>query len=88
QRPGHLFGSPFYHIEYGIAQLGALQLWLRSLQDGEPAAITDYLNALRLGGSRPLPELFAAANLAFDFGPETVERLIDRVELELAKLPT
>ena len=88
QRQGHLFGSPFYYIEYGIAQLGALQLWLRSLQDGEPAAITDYLNALRLGGSRPLPELFAAANLAFDFGPETVERLIDRVELELAKLPT
>ncbi|MEM8757440.1 MAG: M3 family oligoendopeptidase [Planctomycetota bacterium] len=87
QRQGHLFGAPFYYIEYGIAQLGSLQLWLRSLDEGPAVAIDDYLKALKLGGSRPLPELFDAAGLTFDFGPETVGKLVERVETELAKLP-
>ncbi|MEN0021448.1 MAG: M3 family metallopeptidase, partial [Planctomycetota bacterium] len=87
QRQGHLFGAPFYYIEYGIAQLGSLQLWLRSLEEGPAVAIDAYLTALKLGGSRPLPELFKAAGLEFDFGPEIVGRLAERVEAELAKLP-
>lgn len=87
QRQGHLFGNPFYYIEYGIAQLGALGLWLKSLEEGEDAALGAYKRALSLGGSRPLPELFAAADLPFDFGDATVARLVDRVESELAKLP-
>jgi oligoendopeptidase F len=87
QRQPHLWGHPFYFIEYGIAQLGALQLWLTSLEQGEHAAIDAYVRAMRLGGSRPLPELFAAAGLEFDFGPATVTRLVERVEAELAKLP-
>ena len=87
QRQGHLFGAPFYYIEYGIAQLGSLQLWLRSIEEGPAVAIDAYLSALKLGGSRPLPELFKAAGLEFDFGPETVGRLAERVEAELAKLP-
>lgn len=87
QRQKHLFDHPFYYIEYGIAQLGALQLWLHSLEAGEASAVDRYLAALRLGGSRPLPDLFAAAGLTFDFGPETVARLSDRVEAELAKIP-
>ena len=87
QRQLHLFTHPFYYIEYGIAQLGALQLWLRSLESGESAAVEAYLRALRLGGSRPLPELFAAAGLTFDFGPDVVRRVVDRVRVELAKLP-
>lgn len=87
QRQGHLFGAPFYYIEYGIAQLGSLQLWLRSLEEGPEVAIDAYLSALKLGGSRPLPELFKAAGLEFDFGPEIVGRLAERVEAELAKLP-
>lgn len=87
QRQGHLFGAPFYYIEYGIAQLGALQLWLISLEQGEKKAIENYVKALSLGGSRTLPELFEAAGLKFDFGPATVERLVKRVEAELAKLP-
>lgn len=86
-RQPHLFSHPFYYIEYGIAQLGALGLWVRSLEEGEPAAIEAYTTALRLGGSRPLPELFGAAGLPFDFGPETVSRLVARVETELEKLP-
>jgi len=87
QRQGHLFGAPFYYIEYGIAQLGALGLWLHSLEHGGASALERYKRALSLGGSRPLPELFAAAGLEFDFGPETVGRLVDRVEAELEKLP-
>ena len=87
QKQGHLFGSPFYYIEYGIAQLGALGLWIRSLEEGPKVAIDAYIKALSLGGSRPLPELFAAAGLDFDFGPKTVEKLVTRVEAELAKLP-
>jgi oligoendopeptidase F len=87
QRQLHLYGVPFYYIEYGIAQLGALQLWLRSLEEGESTAIAAYMKALSLGGSKPLPELFNAAGLKFDFGPATVQRLVDRVEKELEKLP-
>ncbi|MEM9066467.1 MAG: M3 family oligoendopeptidase [Planctomycetota bacterium] len=87
QRQGHLFGVPFYYIEYGIAQLGALGLWLISLEQGSAAALERYKAALKLGGSRPLPELFEAAGLPFDFGDETVGRLTERLESELSKLP-
>ncbi len=86
-RQSHIFGVPFYYIEYGIAQLGALQLWLISLEQGEKAAIDAYARAMSLGGTRPLPDLFAAAGLTFDFGPSAVKRLVNRVESELAKLP-
>ncbi|MFA6044883.1 MAG: M3 family oligoendopeptidase [Phycisphaerales bacterium] len=86
-RQMHLFGAPFYYIEYGIAQLGALQLWLHSLEHGEASAVEHYIKALSLGGSRPLPELFKAAGLVFDFGPETLKRLADRIHKELAKFP-
>lgn len=82
----HLFGVPFYYIEYGIAQLGALQVWINYRKD--PArAIADYKRALALGGSRPLPELFSAAGLRFDFSPAAIERLWGEVESELARLP-
>lgn len=87
QKQGHLFGVPFYYIEYGIAQLGALGLWLMSLEQGEQAALDAYKRAMSLGGSKPLPELFEAAGLPFDFGAETVGRLVERVRSELEKLP-
>ncbi|GBD30183.1 Oligoendopeptidase F, plasmid [bacterium HR32] len=67
----HLFLYPFYYIEYGIAQLGALQLWLQSLEDYEDA-VARYRAALRLGGSRPLRELFEAARLRFRLGSDVV----------------
>ncbi len=87
QRQLHLFSHPFYYIEYGIAQLGSLQLWLRSLDEGESTAIDSYLHALSLGGSRPLPELFEAAGVKLDFSVGTISKLAERVEAELAKLP-
>lgn len=87
QRQTHLFGHPFYYIEYGIAQLGALGLWLRSLEEGPARAIDLYIKGLSLGGSRPLPDLFGAAGLPFDFGEGAVRRIVERVERELEKLP-
>jgi oligoendopeptidase F len=86
-RQSHIFSVPFYYIEYAIAQLGALQLWLMGLEKGEKSAIDSYVRAMRLGGARPLPHLFEAAGLRFDFGPETVRRLVDRAETELDRLP-
>jgi oligoendopeptidase F len=81
----HIFELPFYYIEYGIAQLGALQVWARARQDG-PQALADYRSALVLGGSRPLPELFEAAGIRFDFSEDTMKPLVDAVAEELAAL--
>ncbi|MEN8149583.1 MAG: M3 family oligoendopeptidase [Planctomycetota bacterium] len=81
----HVFQSPFYYIEYGIAQLGALQVWTNARKD--PAkALELYREALALGGSRPLPELFEAAGTRFDFGPDTVGPLVEAVLTELETL--
>lgn len=87
QRQMHIFNTPFYYIEYGIAQLGALGLWLMSKEKGEKVAVEHYIRSLSLGGSQPLPELFHAAGLPFDFGPDIVKRIVDRVAVELDKLP-
>jgi oligoendopeptidase F len=81
----HIFLYPFYYIEYGIAQLGALQIWQRSLTD-RSGAVADYKKALSLGGSRPLPELFAAAGARFDFGDRLIASLMDTIGGELEKL--
>ncbi len=82
----HLFHAPFYYIEYGIAQLGALQLWMKSKHDPR-RALNHYRAALALGGTRPLPELFAAAGIVFDFSEKTLKPLIDALGEELASLP-
>ncbi|HSU69318.1 MAG TPA: M3 family oligoendopeptidase [Tepidisphaeraceae bacterium] len=87
QRQLHLFHAPFYYIEYGIAQLGALQLWLMSKQDPH-RALTGYRAALALGGTRTLPELFSAAGIVFDFSAKTVGPLMAAVRDELQELPT
>lgn len=86
QRQMHLFGAPFYYIEYGIAQLGSLQLWL-NYRRNPAGAIESYKRGLSLGGSRPLPRLFEAAGLRFDFGPEMIRTLWGEVESELVRLP-
>jgi oligoendopeptidase F len=81
----HIFIHPFYYIEYGIAQLGALQVWANSKQD-KVKALNDYKKSLALGGSRPLPELFAAAGCKFEFSAATIKPLIQLTRSELAKL--
>jgi oligoendopeptidase F len=81
----HIFRHAFYYIEYGIAQLGALQVWRESLRD-HAGAVAAYRRALALGATRPLPELFGAAGarLVFDAGP--MGELVALVEEQLAAL--
>jgi oligoendopeptidase F len=82
----HLFHAPFYYVEYGIAQLGALQIWQKSKQNGRQA-LADYRNALKLGGTKPLPELFKTAGIRFDFSEQTIRPLMEAIRRELAELP-
>ena len=81
----HIFEIPFYYVEYGIAQLGALQLWQASRRD-LPATLDHYLAGLGLGGSRPLPELFQTSGLAFDFTDKTIAPLMRNVKDALLEL--
>ena len=81
----HIFLYPFYYVEYGIAQLGALQIWANAKAD-QPKALADYKAGLALGGSRPLPELFATAGCRFDFTRETLAPLTGLVRAELEQL--
>ncbi len=85
QRQLHIFIHPFYYIEYGIAQLGALQVWANSKQD-RSRALQRYQDALALGGSRPLPALFEAAGCKFDFSARTVKPLIELISSQLLQL--
>lgn len=85
QRQLHLFEVPFYYIEYGIAQLGAIGLWQQYRND--PAqAVDNYLKALSLGGTRTLPGLFEAAGLRFDLSPEYIRGLMQFVKAEIDRL--
>ncbi|HWE95243.1 MAG TPA: M3 family oligoendopeptidase, partial [Tepidisphaeraceae bacterium] len=86
QRQLHLFHSPFYYIEYGIAQLGALQLWIKAKHDPRQA-LANYRAALALGGTRTLPELFRTAGIAFDFSQKTLRPLMEAMGEELEVLP-
>ncbi|MBC7842388.1 MAG: M3 family oligoendopeptidase [Gemmatimonadaceae bacterium] len=81
----HIFELPFYYIEYGIAQLGALQIWKRSLTDPE-GALAGYKNALRLGGTQPLPLLYAQAGARLIFDADGMRELVGLVEDRLEML--
>ena len=76
---------PFYYIEYGIAQLGAIGMWMQ-YQKNPSEALENYMNALALGGTRTLPELYKTAGLAFNFSPDYVKTLMDFTNDELEKL--
>ena len=82
QRQLHLYEVPFYYIEYGIAQLGAIGMWQQYKKNPE-MALNNYINALDLGGTRTLPELFRAAGLKFDFSPDYISGLMLFVKNEL-----
>lgn len=83
----HIFEVPFYYIEYGIAQLGALQLWRNARRD-QRSAVEAYRRAIGLGATRPLPELYAAAGIKLAFDAATIGELIETVEEELHRLET
>jgi oligoendopeptidase F len=87
----HVFMYPFYYIEYGIAQIGALQIWRNSLAD-HAGAVARYREALALGAVRPLPDMYrmAGARLSFDAGliGELVEFVEDQIDRIRAQLPS
>ncbi len=70
----HIFTVPFYYVEYGLAQLGALQVWRNALAD-QSNAVKQYRSALALGNTRPLPDLYAAAGARLAFDRATVGEL-------------
>ena len=78
----HPFEVPFYYVEYGIAQLGALQMWLK-YRENPKQALEDYKNGLSLGSSKTLPELFEGAGLRFDFSADMMAKLMKTVSEEL-----
>ena len=85
QQQGHLFGVPFYYVEYGIAQLGALQLWQTHRKNPEKA-LKDYSNAMELGNTKTLPDLFAAAELKLGFDEKHLQSLIGEVEIAMSEI--
>ena len=78
----HLFEVPFYYIEYGIAQLGAIGMWMQFNQNKEQA-LNNYCNALALGGTKTLPELYKAAGLEFDLSPNKIKVLMDFMKTQM-----
>ncbi|MES2880638.1 MAG: M3 family oligoendopeptidase [Bacteroidota bacterium] len=85
QRQLHLYEVPFYYIEYGIAQLGAIGLW-KQFKENKETAIANYINALRLGGTKTLPQLYEAAGLKFSFAPEYISELMLFVQGEMERI--
>jgi oligoendopeptidase F len=81
----HLFEVPFYYVEYGIAQLGALGVWMNSLTDFE-SGLAAYEEALKLGYTKSIPEIYETAKVPFDFSSERLKSLADFIQDELKKL--
>lgn len=81
----HIFEVPFYYIEYGMAQLGAIAVW-RNYKNNPQKAIEQYMAALKLGFTKSIPEIYAAAGIKFDYSREYVKELADFVKMELRKL--
>ena len=76
---GHIFNSPFYYVEYGIALLGAVQVWANARED-QAQAVAQYRKALSLGATVPLPQLFAVAGAKFAFDSQTLKGAVDLME--------
>jgi oligoendopeptidase F len=85
QRQLHLFEVPFYYIEYGIAQLGAIGLWMQ-FKKNKNIALNNYIQALSLGGTVTLPQLFQKAGLKFDFSSQYVSELMSFVHDEMKQM--
>ena len=84
-RQTHVFQSPFYYIEYGIAQLAALGIY-KNLKEKGAIAIQQYDDFINLGNSRSLPELYEAAGVKFDFSTSYIKSLTSFVKKELSSL--
>jgi oligoendopeptidase F len=80
----HLYEVPFYYIEYGMAQLGAIAVW-RNYRNNPQAGLKGYMNALSLGYMKTIPEIYAAAGIKFDFSRGYIKELMDFVKEEIEK---
>jgi oligoendopeptidase F len=85
QKQLHLYEVPFYYIEYGMAQLGAIAVW-RNFRKNPAKGLAGYQNALKLGYIRSIPEIYKAAGIEFNFSREYIKELMDFVREELAKI--
>lgn len=85
RRKLHIHEEPFYYVEYGLAQLGAVQVWNNALHD-QAAAVAAYRRALALGGTAPLPQLYAAAGAKFAFDADTLRAAVNLMEETIAAL--
>lgn len=85
QRQLHIYEVPFYYIEYGIAQLGAIGVW-KNYRENPEEGLKGYLDALKLGYTAPITEIYAAANIPFDFSREYITELMQFVRNELERL--
>ena len=85
QKQLHLYEVPFYYIEYAMAQLGAIAVW-RNFRQDPAAGLAAYMQALALGYTRPIGEIYAAAGIRFDFSTEYLRTLADFVKEEMATL--
>ena len=85
QRQLHLYEVPFYYIEYGMAQLGAIAMWREFILRGEDA-LDNYTDALKLGYTKSISEIYATAGIKFDFSAKYVKELADFIKLELSKI--
>jgi oligoendopeptidase F len=84
-RKRHIHRTPFYYVEYGLAQLGAVQVWKNALSD-QAGAVAAYRRALALGGTVPLPDLYRAAGVKFAFDAATLGEAVDLIERTLDQL--
>jgi oligoendopeptidase F len=84
-RKQHIFRAPFYYVEYGLAQLGAVQVWRNALGD-QAGALAAYRRSLALGGTATLPDLFAAAGARFAFDTETMAEAVGLIERTIDEL--
>ncbi len=85
QKQLHIFEIPFYYIEYGIAQLGAIAVW-KNYKENPDKGLTMYLDALKLGYTKPINEIYETAGIKFDFSADYVKELVTLVKTELTKL--
>ncbi len=81
----HIHQAPFYYVEYGLAQLGAVLVWANALND-QTQAVADYRQALKLGGTVTLPELYATAGAKFAFDADTLQIAVDLMEKVISEL--
>lgn len=85
QRQLHIYEVPFYYIEYGIAQLGAIAIW-KKYRENKTAGLKGYLDALRLGYTATIPEIYNTAQIPFDFSKDYIAELMNFVKSELESL--